>query len=273
MPFEDVSDAGSATISASTADATEVVSGTANADSTSGCLLERSAGKSITREILIFRRLEPGQLRSSENLSLPESPFVEAKIATLALNEKDLELLRAGDTMRNNEVLAVHNRYGHWLALALTAGFGIAACAWLRFLPVTWCAPALILGVVSLLALVGLRWHLDRKSAARVSAWLATRDGKAWDELQKDLRQAWLQRSAGFREAGWHTEIRLAEGSGQPARLRSIGVGVTDDGAPFCAEDFAPSADQAVAPDAIAYCFVQAQQVERVWLNRAQFAL
>jgi hypothetical protein len=201
----------------------------------------------VRRKIVVFRRLEPDDVRSPGSHVLDESPYLEARLVELAIPKRvhdemtSLAAKRRAALATTGGLFVSYDPAG-WL---LAAGGGGLFGVWFDFLPraFTWgLLGMLAAGVVLGLATRSARARAEKDAQAR---WDASPEKKEYDALAKELAAAWARAQATLkRETGFHTVIRVAEGSADPMRLASI------DPRPYAAEpptfdpdDFLPTED------------------------------
>lgn len=199
----------------------------------------------VRRKVVVFRRLEPGDVRSEGSHTLEESPYLEARLLELAVPKRIHDEMVDLDK-KKREALSVATGYfrsydpaGVILATGGTGLFGI----WLDYVPSAFlipCAAIMLIGV-------GVGVWTKRASqlgiAEAAKRWAASADRRAYDLLAKDISEAWHRTANTIRrEDGFYTDLRVAEGSADPVRLASI------DPRPYTAEppafdpdDFLPS--------------------------------
>ncbi len=156
---------------------------------------------------------------------LRESPYLEGKILEIGLGKAihdDMTRLskrRAEVLSEATGLLSSYDLAGMLVSGAGGALFGV----WLDYLP-SWLTPylggALALGVV-----VGF-WTRMRKRGAEMAAeekWRAAPERAEHDDLARRLAEKWIALGLDVKkELGFHTEVRVAEGSDDPLRLASI---------------------------------------------------
>lgn len=179
----------------------------------------------VRRKIVVFRRLEPDDVRSAGSYVLDESPYLEARLVELAIPKrvhdemKDLAAKRRAALVTTEGLFRSYDPAG-WLVA--TGGGGLFG-VWFDFLPhaFTWgLVGVLAVGVVLGLVTRSARARAEKDAEAR---WGSSPYKKDYDLLAKDIAEAWARAQATLkRETGFHTVIRVAEGSADPMRLASI---------------------------------------------------
>jgi hypothetical protein len=210
----------------------------------------------VSRRIVVWRRIEPGDVRTTGALEVPESPFLEARTLEIAI---PAEVHR-----RMRELAAIKTRItalprSPWIeyepaGVLLAASGALAAGTWLEYL-----RPERIFSIASAITLVaGVALAVVSKQRRRaVEAEIAARWEKAsergaYQQLAIDLARGWLRVSSEIRrDLGFHTEIRVAEGSPDPLRLASIDPRPFQGAAGFDPEDWLPTEGGAVRYEAL----------------------
>lgn len=181
----------------------------------------------VRRRIVVWRRLEPGDVRTPGSLDAPESPFLETKVIDVAVPRsfheemKRLAAAKAKATALPRSPLLEYEPAG----ILISAAGGIGVGVWLDYLRPAgafgWIAVACLgLGVV--LAAVAKTRRAAAESAAR-ARWAAAAEKKDYEEVARTIAERWIAFSQDLkRDTGFHTEIRVAEGSSDPLRLASI---------------------------------------------------
>jgi hypothetical protein len=201
----------------------------------------------VRRKIVVFRRLEPDDVRSPGSHVLDESPYLEARLVELAIPKrvhdelKDLAAKRRAALVTTGGLFRSYDPAG-WLVAAGGGGlFGV----WFDFLPRAFAwglLGVLVAGVALGFFTRAARARAEKEADAR---WRGSPDKKAHDALAKELAEAWARAQATLkRETGFHTVIRVAEGSADPMRLASIDPRpYAADPPTFDPDDFLPTED------------------------------
>jgi len=201
----------------------------------------------VRRKIVVFRRLEPSDERSPGSLPLEESPYMEGKLVELAVSKNAhdemtrLAKKRAEALSITTGLFRSYDPAG-WLVAGGGGGlFGL----WLDYLPRAFLWP--LVGVTAVGVVVGFATKMARGSAEKEAErrWRESPDRKEYDAVAKDLSETWARAQATLkRETGFHTVIRVAEGSVDPLRLASIDPRPYSADPPmFDPDDFLPSED------------------------------
>lgn len=191
------------------------------------CIVDGSTGPLVRRKIVVFRRLEPGDVRTPGSHQLPHSPYLEGKVVDVALSKsfhddlvrveaKRAEVLGTGD----GSLLHRFDIPGVILAGAGATWIG----SYLGYAPESF-RPALAVafgvGVVLALATRVLKARAD---AAATERWKTVPERKEHERLGRELAEAWIRFGSQVKSEhpGFHTEVRVGEGGTTPQRLCSI---------------------------------------------------
>lgn len=189
------------------------------------CIVDGSHGPLVRRKVVVFRRLEPGDVRTPGSHVLPHSPYLEAKLVEVALSKSlhddmiRVSAKRAATLTADRSLLHTFDIPGMVLG---AAGGGIAG-SFLGYLPDRF-APGLwvVFGVGVVLGVITrvLRRRAEAEAAAR---WAAMPEHKEHERIARELAEGWQRFSSLVtRETGFHTELRVGEGSSEPQRLCAI---------------------------------------------------
>jgi hypothetical protein len=191
------------------------------------CLVEGTGEPLVKRKVLVFRRLEPGDVRTPGTHALPHSPYLEAKVLDLALSQSFFDDLVRVEAKRR-EVLgsgdaSLLHRFDIPGMIIAGAGATLVGTT-MGYAPVAF-RPALlgILAVGVALAFV-TRFLKARAEGAAREAWKAMPEAKEDERLGRELAEAWARFSAQVKREheGFHTELRVGEGSTAPQRLCAL---------------------------------------------------
>lgn len=189
------------------------------------CIIDGSSGPLVRRKILVFRRLEPGDVRTPGTHLLPHSPYLEALPVEVAMGksfhddmvrvqQKRAETLTAGKSlMQSFDIPGM---------LIAGAGGGVVG-SYLGYMPEHF-RPAL-LGIFGVGVAFGVVTFVLRKRAeeAALQRWKSLPEYKEHERIGRELAEAWVRFTAQVkRESGFHTELRVGEGGSDPQRLCSI---------------------------------------------------
>ena len=208
------------------------------------CLVDGSAEPEVTREILVWRRLEPGDVHSPGARKTTESPFIEARVMTIGVSAKThARMKRLAEAREKALSLSGTLLTSYEPAGVLIAGGGGAAFgAWLEYLPPSFVWGGLV--AMGMGAGVGFFARARHHAATRAAMdrWSQAPEKAEHDALFSDLCDGWARFADRMRQEGFHTEIRVAEGSQDPLRLASIDPSSVDPkGRGFDPEDFLPT--------------------------------
>ena len=199
----------------------------------------------VRRKMVVFRRLEPDDVRTAGSHVVEESPYLEARLVELRVPRKvhrEMVALakKRSDTLSITSGLLRSYEPAGWL---VAGGGGGLVGVWLDYMPFAFLWP--LVGVVVLGVAVGFATRLARNNAEKEAdrRWSGSPDKKDHDALAKELAEAWAAAQANLkRESGFHTVIRVAEGSVDPLRLASIDPRPYSADPPvFDPDDFLPS--------------------------------
>jgi hypothetical protein len=201
----------------------------------------------VRRKVVVFRRLEPSDTRTPGSLVVEESPYLEANVVELRIPKKSHEELRALFAKRREALsitqglLRSYDPAG-WL---VAGGGGGLVGVWLDYLPFAFLWP--LVATVAVGVAVGVATRMARATAEKEAdaRWKASPAKSEHDALARELAEAWASAQATLkRETGFHTVIRVAEGSVDPLRLASIDPRPYSADPPiFDPDDFLPSED------------------------------
>jgi hypothetical protein len=212
-------------------------------------------GELVRRKIVVFRRLEPGDVTGPGNHPLRESPYLEGKVLEIALGKSvhddmvRLSAKRAEVLGAASNLLSSYDLAGMLFSGAGGGLFGV----WLDYLP-AWSTPYLVGAGVAGIAL-GFVTRV-RKRGAELAAnekWKAAPEHAEYETLAREIAERWIAYSLDVKkETGFHTEVRVAEGSDDPLRLASIDPrGFIGTPPTFDPEDFLPTEGGGVRYEAV----------------------
>lgn len=181
----------------------------------------------VRRRIVVWRRLEPGDVRTPGSLDAPESPFLETKVIDVALPRAfhdDMKRLAAAKSKATDIPRSPLLEYEP-AGILLSAAGGIGVGVWLDYLRpgdvFLWLALAcLVLGVALAIFAKARRSAAETLAKAR---WAAAPEKKEYEDVARTIAERWVLFTQDLKkDTGFHTEIRVAEGSSDPLRLASI---------------------------------------------------
>lgn len=188
-------------------------------------LLGDPKGSLVRRKIVVFRRLEPGDVMQPGSHPLRESPYLEGKILEIGIGKAihdDMTRLAKRRAEILSEATGLLSSYDLAGMIVSGAGGGLFG-VWLDYLP-SWLTPYLG-GAIGVGVVVGI-WTRMRKRGAELAAqekWRAAPERAEHDDLARQLSEKWIGLGLDVKkELGFHTEVRVAEGSDDPLRLASI---------------------------------------------------
>jgi hypothetical protein len=189
------------------------------------CLVEGTENPEVRRKLVVFRRLEPGDVRSPGSHVLPHSPYLEAKLVEVGLSQTVHDDMVRVDKKRR-ETLTAGRSLLHTFdipGMLLGASGGGIAGTYLGYMP-HFMRPYLwvLFGAGVVMALV-TRVLRQRAELEAVSAWKATGEFKEYERLGRELSEGWTRFGLQVkRELDFHVLLRVGEGSTEPQRLCSI---------------------------------------------------
>ena len=199
----------------------------------------------VRRKIVVFRRLEPSDVRTEGSHVLEESPYLEARLLELALPKRIHDEMVALDQKRR-EVKAVATGYfrsydpaGVLFASGGTGLFG----AIFDYLPQFFFYPSIALMVLGVIVGFLTKRASNLGIAEGEKRWNESAYRKAYNEVAKDISEAWIRAANTIRrEDGFYTDLRVAEGSADPVRIASLDPRpYTSEPPSFDPDDFLPS--------------------------------
>ena len=213
-------------------------------------------GAPVRRRVVVWRRLEPGDVRTPGSIDVPESPFLEAKVVEIAVPAAvHAEMVRLAAARASATALAKVPLIDYEPAgVLIAAAGGMAVGAWLEYLrPASWFFPAaaviFVVGVIVATIAKRRRAVVEAEAAAR---WERAPEKEEHDALARELAQGWLRFAQDLkRDTGFHVEIRVAEGSSDPVRLASIDPRLMDGAKGFDPEDWLPTEGGGVRYEAL----------------------
>lgn len=202
-------------------------------------------GPYVRRRVVTFRRLEPGDARSEGALSVPESPFLEARLVEIELPASTHERMKALADAKSRALDLPHSMLLEYQpsGTMIAAAGGMAVGVMLEYLrpelPFLWAAGCL--GALGLaMAVLTKRRRLKAEAAAK-ARWTLAEDRAEYEAMARELAAGWQEFARRLRkETGFYVDIRVAEGSRDPMRLASIDPRPLESGG-FDPEDFLPT--------------------------------
>lgn len=176
--------------------------------------IDGSKGALVVRRVVVWRRLEPGDVRTPGTELSAESPYLEAKVLEVGVSEKtlaDLERLQKVKDAAHATADGWDTRYEPGGVL-LALGGGLSIGALLDYLPPSW------LPATGTLALLGVaigaltRSRKTRADKAAEKKWKAMPERDALASLEKRLLPRWKRFGDKLREdSGFRTEVRVGD--------------------------------------------------------------
>lgn len=189
------------------------------------CLVEGTPDPEVRRKLVVFRRLEPGDVRSPGSHLLPHSPYLEAKLVEVGLSKSVHDDMVRVDQKRRATLTADRSLLHTFDVPGMILGFagGAIAGTYLGYMPL-FTRPYLwgVFGVGVAVALL-TRVLRQRAEAEAQAAWKGMPEFKEYERLARELAEGWTRFSLQVkRELDFHTVLRVGEGSTEPQRLCSI---------------------------------------------------
>jgi len=168
----------------------------------------------VVRKIVLWRRLEPGDVRTPGTELAPESPHLEAKVVEVGIGEDTWEDCQRLWAVRD-EVTAVTTswttRYEPAGALLTLGGTGVVSVL-LDYLPGALLWP--LASLAGLGAAVGALTRGRRMAAEKTAdrAWRATDERRELEQLRKTLTPRWERFAERTKDAsGFRTDVRVGD--------------------------------------------------------------
>jgi hypothetical protein len=176
--------------------------------------IDGSDGPLVTRRIVVWRRLEPGDVRTEGTEIAPESPHLEAKIVEVGIAKARHEEM-ARLWKKKDEVTAIAaswtTRYEPAGAL-LAIGGSLVVATLLDMLPLVvmpFAASLVVLAAAAGFATKMRKVARDREAAAR---WLKTDERVGLEKIEKLLLPRWERFATKMREeSGFRTDVRVGD--------------------------------------------------------------
>ncbi len=175
--------------------------------------IDGSGEPQVVRRLVVWRRLEPGDVRTPGTELSAESPYLEAKVVEVGVSEATLARLEA-----LHEARAAAEVSGGWMTryepagVLLTVGGGLSVGALLDYLP------DVVLPATGSLAVLGVAVGVltrARKAKAEAEAqrrWQATDERRELERLEKRLGPRWERFARELREeTGFRTEVGVGD--------------------------------------------------------------
>lgn len=176
--------------------------------------IDGSDGPLVVRRVVVWRRLEPGDVRTPGTELAPESPHLEAKVLEVGISRElfeDLERLEKRRAEVTSGATAWVTRYEPAGAVFATGG-GLVVGAWLDYLPpfvLAFGAAVTALGVAAGMATRVLKLKRDREVEAR---WRATKEREELAKIERRLTPRWERFATKLREeSGFRADVRVGD--------------------------------------------------------------
>ncbi|MBX3268975.1 MAG: hypothetical protein KF729_01870 [Sandaracinaceae bacterium] len=171
-------------------------------------------GPLVTRKIVVWRRLEPGDVRTPGTEIAPESTHLEAKVVEVGIAKATLEtaerLWSAKDALAA-DTTKLSMRYEPAGVLFAIGGSGVVAVL-LDYLPdaALWVCVSLTALGAAVGALTRARKHRAEHEAS--VAWGKTEERRALEQLERTLTPRWRRFAERLLEAqGFRTDVRVGD--------------------------------------------------------------
>jgi len=176
--------------------------------------IDGSDGPLVVRRIVVWRRLEPGDVRTPGTELAPESGHIEAKTIEVGIAEElfaDLERLQK----KRDEALSLASRWSaryEPAGVLFAVGGSMGVGAWLDYLP-AYTLP--FAGSVGLLGVAVGVWTKVRKTKSEREAerrWRALPERDELAAIEKRLTPRWERFAAKLREeTGFRADLRVGD--------------------------------------------------------------
>lgn len=176
--------------------------------------IDGSKGPLVVRRAVVWRRLEPGDVRTEGTELSAESPYLEAKVVEVGISKETLEDLERIDEVRRR----VHDVAESWstryepAGVLFALGGGLSVGALLDYLP------AFTLPFTGSLTALGIAVGVfTRARKAKVEGevkrrWEKTDEHRELASLEKRLKPRWERFSERLREgSGFRTDVRVGD--------------------------------------------------------------
>lgn len=176
--------------------------------------IDGSDGPLTTRRIVVWRRLEPGDVRTPGTEIAPESPHLEAKILEVGIAE-ELHADLARLWKKRDEVTAIASSWSaryEPAGILFAIGGSLAIAGLLDMLPFESLPLAGSLAVLG--AAVGVWTRVRKRALEREAAkrWRATDEREELEKIEKRLTPRWERFATKLREEeGFRTDVRVGD--------------------------------------------------------------
>lgn len=193
----------------------------------------------VVRRLVVWRRLEPGDVRTPGTELSAESPYLEAKVLEVGISEKTLADLERLDA-KKREVHAVASRWSTRYepgGVLLALGGGLSIGALLDYLPASWLPATGSLAVLGVAVAALTRARKAKVDGDARRRWRAMPERDALKSIEKRLRPRYERFAEKLREdSGFRTEVRVGD-IHEADRLVSIELERLTDPATWRADD------------------------------------
>jgi hypothetical protein len=188
--------------------------------------IDGSTGPLVARRIVVWRRLEPGDVRTPGTELAPESTHLEAKIIEVGIARSlhdDLARIQAKRDATASRATGLSTRYEP-AGVLLTIGGSLAVGAWLDYLPDVVLPVAGSLVVLAFAVGAFTKANKKRREVEADRAWRVTEERGERERIEKRLAPRWERFATKLREdTGFRAEVRVGD-IHEADRLVSIDV-------------------------------------------------
>lgn len=176
--------------------------------------IDGSDGPHVVRRVVVWRRLEPGDVRTPGTELSAESPHLEAKVIEVAIAEalhEDLSRL----WKKKDAVTAVASRWStryEPAGVLFTMGGGGMVGVYLDYLPLDAFWVSVTFAVLGVAVGVYTRANKAKAETEVDKAWSGTHEQKELDKIEKRLGPRWKRFAKKLLESeGFRTDIRVGD--------------------------------------------------------------
>lgn len=176
--------------------------------------IDGSDGPLVVRRIVVWRRLEPGDVRTPATELAPESPHLEAKIIEVGIAESlhaDLRRLWAKRDEVGSIATGWSARYEP-AGVLFAIGGSMVVGAWLDYLPLSLLPFASSVAVLG--AGIGVWTKAQKKKREREAErrWRETKEREELESLERRLKPRWERYATKLREeTGFRADVRVGD--------------------------------------------------------------
>ncbi|HJL16297.1 MAG TPA: hypothetical protein RMH99_11610 [Sandaracinaceae bacterium LLY-WYZ-13_1] len=175
--------------------------------------IDGSEGPLVVRRVVVWRRLEPGDVRTPGTEIAPESPHLEAKVVPVGIAEDLLaDMTRLWD--KRDEVTEVAHGWSaryEPAGILFALGGGLLVGTWLDYLPETVTLFAASVALLGVAIGVYTRVQKGRLEAHAERRWHDTEERLELERLEKRMARRWERFVERLREEGFRTDVRVGD--------------------------------------------------------------